>query len=161
MGPGLRGHCTPKPSDQRAAFGETNSGVRAAAPGRNEPFRSRFRWIGKMRRFAAGDETRACVSSVPKLSARALQVLASPEQTGLDLGSEATTKQTKKPARKGGLFCLPGEMGAGIEAAGRGATARIRRACLAAAGARRAVRPEAGRFPLSEKRSKTVKVRTR
>jgi hypothetical protein len=161
MGPGLRGHCTPKPSDQRAAFGETNSGVRAAAPGRNEPIRSRFSWIGKMRRFAAGDETRACVSSVPKLSARALQVLASPEQTGLDLGSEATTKQTKKPARKGGLFCLPGEMGAGIEAAGRGATARIRRACLAAAGARRAARHDAGRFPLSEKRSKTGKARTR
>jgi len=38
-------------------------------------------------------------------------------------------------------------MEAGIEAAGRGAAAGIRRACLAAAGALRAVRPEAGRFP--------------
>ena len=57
-------------------------------------------------------------------------------------GQPSTTKQTKKPARKGGLFCLPGRMEAGIEAAGRGAAAEIRRACLAAAGARRA-----GRFP--------------
>ena len=37
--------------------------------------------------------------------------------------------------------------GAGIEAAGRGAAAGIRRALLAAAGAPMAVRPEAGRFP--------------
>jgi len=55
-------------------------------------------------------------------------------------GQPSTTKQTKKPTRKGGLFCLPGRMGTGIEAAGRGAAAGIRRGCLAAAGARRAVR---------------------
>ena len=52
-------------------------------------------------------------------------------------GQPSATNQTEEPVRKGGLFCLRGRMGVGIEAAGRGAAVGIRRACLAAAGARK------------------------
>ena len=47
-------------------------------------------------------------------------------------------------------------MGAGIEAAGRGAAAGIRRACLAASGAMRAVRYDAGRLPPKPESARSI-----